>query len=230
MTITPQLLKRYHQGQCSSLERSFVEAWLAEQEDEQQAIFPLHENELDVKNQMWNSISTFMDEESDRTVERKKSNIGYLFFQYAAAACIVLAVVGWSTFRWSTVQNSESTELVMDNLKGAESKKINNAGLSFTLTPKSKAETKTDWASKSGEVNFCGNIVITNNSDEDIELRFNTSCQNSQNTQKTLKCEKGKTYVAIHFKFNKDEIMVFDKSELATAILPIHVYNELERI
>ncbi|TDE14451.1 hypothetical protein [Dyadobacter psychrotolerans] len=227
MQITPELLKQYHLGACSDEERLLVETWLASNEDPATGIFPLHETEGQVKDFMWKHISSFVEDPEKQT----KFTPWKQHVRYATAACLVLGILSWSLYNIpSSLRTNNITELVMDNLKGGENMRMDTSGLVFTLLPESKAETRTDWKSKSGVVNFCGNILITNNSDEDIELLFNTNCKNSRYTQKTLKCEKGKTYVAIHYKFNDDEIMVFDKSELATAILPIRVYNELERI
>ena len=56
MKVTPELLKKYHRGECSEEERQLVERWL--ENDEVEKAFPADEKLPKIKSEMWASIST----------------------------------------------------------------------------------------------------------------------------------------------------------------------------
>lgn len=231
MIVTAKLLKKYHAGECSDEECLLVQHWLENNNEGLAVPSGKIDKESQIKDQMWDNIASFIDEEPLNRPLTLKSVNRLQPLRYLAAACLIFAAIFWGLRKDLTSDGGETiTVLSMDNLYGASSKKINNAGLAFTLTPKSKAETHTNLKNNSASVNFCGNILITNNSDQDIQIHFNTICQNASDSQKVVTCEKGKTYVAVHYKYNDDEIMIFDKADLANSILPIKLYEELERI
>lgn len=85
MKITPELLKKYVKGECTEVEKKFIEQWLPGDQDIS-AELSKKNVQKEVAN-MWATISADMDSGSKAIPLYRSKRLA----RYAAAACIILA-------------------------------------------------------------------------------------------------------------------------------------------
>lgn len=213
--VTPELIARYHQGKCTHEENEAVMEWLLDPESAEELQLPEGESDVTHKAIIWKGISKGMRTKtvllfpipifSTETVPL------HSYYRLAIAICLVLGVIVSGNFY---LKNLTKTTVELDNWNSDKAKITQVANLSFTLSPKSTVETNTSFWSQATQIRFCGTLEVTNNSEKDVELTFHSDCQKTMYTSQKVKVAKGKSYVAMHYHLNTDEIIVVDKARI----------------
>ena len=211
--VTPELIALYHEGKCTSEENEAVVDWLLDPETADELHLPDSESEAVHKTRIWRGISKGM-----KTSVIPLHRFGTLYwlstpyFKVACAACIILMIAAFSLAR--NYVNLADSAVTFDNL-GSDSTKMGNiSNLSLILSPKSRAQTSTSLWGNATQIRFCGSLEVTNNSGHDMELVFRSDCKNTGYTLLKVMVAKGKSYLAMHYHLNTDEIIVVDKANM----------------
>lgn len=114
MKITPDILKKYHAGECTPAENDAVEQWLAGGVDPVPD-YITRQSEFDLKRRMWNEVQK-------ETNFKRIPNRGLYYWIAAAAACIVL-VFGLLTKLPST-DSSLQTHITYQTIKTRNGQKM----------------------------------------------------------------------------------------------------------
>ena len=212
--VTPELINLYHQGKCTKEENEAVIDWLLDPESTDELRLPDGESEVIHENNIWKGIS----KEIKTPVIPLHRTIAYTwhrshYFKVACVACIVF-LIGAFSVGTSYLTNLSGSEITFDNLNGENTKIGQIANLSLTLSPSSRAETTTSLWGSATQIRFCGSLEVTNNSGQDMELVFRSDCKNTSYTLQKVMVAKGKSYLAMHYHLNTDEIIVVDKANM----------------
>lgn len=212
--VTPELIALYHQGKCTKEENEAVIDWLLDPEFMDGLLLPEGESEAIHEERIWKGISkeiktpvTPLHRTGARTWGRS------YYFKVAVAACIAF-IIGTFSLGTSYVNNLSGSEVTLDNLNGNSTKTGQIADLSLILSPLSRAETSTSLWGDATQIRFCGSLEVTNNSSRDMELVFRSDCKNTNYTLQKVMVAKGKSYLAMHYHLNTDEIIVVDKANM----------------
>ncbi len=176
MKITPDLLKRYHQGLCDDVEKKFVKAWLYSHEAEE--IFPEPEVEgiEDMLAGTWQKITTTMgvEEKQEESIVIPMYKRGWV--RYAAVACFFIGVVSVGSALFKTSISSYYTNIL---------KKQPSSDYLEVSSRRSEAVRISD---RSCRIRFTGQIQLTNISAHRKEV----VCGNK--IERTFYLEPGETY------------------------------------
>lgn len=215
--ITPELIIRYHQGQCTQEEKEVVMEWLLDPEAEEKLNLPDGEPELIHKFAIWQGISTGVKKKGRSApllqVLTKEFSAFRPIARLAIAASFLLFIASLVAGRFYPTRSIDG-KVSLDNLAGRTAKNGKLASLSFTLSPQSKAEANTPTWTRAVQISFCGSLQVTNNSEKDVELVFSSGCKNTSYTLQKVTVAKGKSYLATHYRMETDEIIVVDKARI----------------
>ena len=212
--VTPELIALYHQGKCTREENEAVIDWLLDPESTDELQLPEGESEAVHETNIWKGISKEIKTSViplHRTIVHTWGRSNY--FKVACVACIVF-IIGAFSMGTAYINNLSNSEITFDNLNGENTKIGQIANLSLTLLPLSRAETTTSLWGGATQIRFCGSLEVTNNSDHDMELVFRSDCKNTSYTLQKVMVAKGKSYLAMHYRLNTDEIIVVDKANM----------------
>ncbi|MCE6988074.1 hypothetical protein LZG72_03140 [Dyadobacter sp. CY323] len=215
--ITPELIIRYHQGQCTQEEKEVVVEWLLDPEAEENLHLPDGEPELIHKFEIWQGISNGVKKNARRgrliRVLKKELYAIRPITRLAIAATVLLFVGSLAAGIYYPTRSVDG-QVSLDNLAGNTAKNGKLASLSFTLSPQSKAEANIPAWTRAVQIRFCGSLQVTNNSENDVELVFSSGCKKTNYTLQKVTVAKGKSYLATHYRMETDEIIVVDKARI----------------
>lgn len=164
MRITPELLERYHLGDCTDQEVRAVEAWLKNTEDEESS---LSEKDLDVmSNRIWQSLSSDIPKNSSTTYPWKRT------FHYGIAACLtalgVFSFIYWNTCAW----NTPDQPMAFNNPDVQRVEYVQTALFGLALLGKSNVVGASNDCKATASITFSGHGKIRNLADRPITLQI----------------------------------------------------------
>lgn len=195
MAINKDLLEKFASGNCTDEERQLVEEWMNNNHDIPE--LPLSETEKELaQKRIWNNIA-------EKVTACRKDTMRYTL---SAAAAIVLLLSGM-TLLWHR-EDERYMEL------GGKNKVAEVEGMRFTLAGNSQAKMKFT-SGEAANIVFCGLMEVTNTSGKDRPYVFESSCEKSNYTKKSMLMKAGKTYIVLHNYYKKDEIIILNRDNLA---------------
>ena len=192
------LLDKYFAGQCTPEETERVKKWLDQ---------PIA-NESSLLRNSWRNIS----------IHIRTTNI--LAFtpwsRYLAAASVALLAMYGIGYKLT------SSDFVIHNTS-RNYEAFDNKGLQLRLPPQAAARINSGMTSQSADLVFCGNVRIENNSENDINMKLNLNCLDTDHPNFTtiLKARKDKKYVAFQYRFKSEELVVVEEDRIFDLPLPL---------
>lgn len=89
MQITPELIKRYHQGQCTPTEQQAVERWLGGEDVEQVHNYIHPEQRAELRKKIWNGLPG---KDANTSLAKQPWKIGYAWASGIAASLLLAAI------------------------------------------------------------------------------------------------------------------------------------------
>jgi hypothetical protein len=188
--ITPELLLKYAQDDCTVAERAAVEQWLAAENDHfcNTHISPADEM---VKAQIWDNVYA-------STIGRVRSfqqNVNLIRNICFPVAAMLLIIAGLNI----SERNIDSDKhVVIDNLAGKRAIVKTFGDLTYLVEPGSRCELVISGKNNESDLKFCGAVSVANHSGENSELRIKTgllTCTNKFSDELTVR--NGQTYLAM---------------------------------
>ncbi|MEM9327356.1 MAG: FecR domain-containing protein [Bacteroidota bacterium] len=107
MEVTPKLLEKYYQGQCSAEEQQAIENWLERQESRE--VYPEQSRLQAIEHEMWDNISA----ELPGSSEAQSVPLYRAAMRYAATA-VILCALGLSAYFLSVSPDVASGEYIVN--------------------------------------------------------------------------------------------------------------------
>lgn len=212
MRVNKELIEKYHNGSCTPDERTLVENWLLDDEDEHFTHLPESFDKQSAKMEMWEEISNVLP-----SSQKKFNLVGIcltkaLWTKLAVAASVL---VGLTAALFVFKQNTQQPIITSVNASLYDNKEIDARDYTISLGPESNARID----AHSGLINFCGTMLISPK--KDIFLSFNDMCtQSTRNTEK-LTFKKGETYIALNYRNNHNNQVVVMEEKLLMGLPPV---------
>jgi len=209
MKIDRTLIEKYHLGLCTEEERFGVEDWLLNDEREEELLLPEEEDKLAYKEEIWNAVIS--------DVPSLKPAPKRIYFEYfnisrLVAASLILGILGIGLAVWKYNSTKEGTVSVINSTPDRE--KIDMQDITITLASQSKASV-TPKDRNSGNIDFCGIIMISPKKDFELTIKEGCSSSQSNATNETIHLKKGNTYIAVNYRYNLEkELIVVNERNL----------------
>lgn len=206
MTISKELIEKYHNGQCSPEEMKAVETWLFDDEFSSEPTVPLSigESKTRIQDDMWEEISTVLPSQQKPTVQ-------FFFIPYwrQAAAIFLISLTGAVAY-YFTKPAADNGVVVVNNVSESANKDLHESAYSLTVGPKSNVEID----NVSGRIEFCGTMMI--NPKRDIELTIQGTCARPDKASEKLVLKKGENYIALNYgnTTNANEVIILPQGSL----------------
>lgn len=212
MTISKELIEKYHSGNCTPEEIQLVEAWLFDDDTAVEPIqpYPTGESKSRIRDEMWDEISTVLP-------ARKQSAVRVFFkpFWWQAAAILLISLAGVATF-FLTNQDTTRGIIVVKNASATVNQNLDGGTYSLSVGPKSNVEIN----NKTGRIDFCGTMMI--NPKRDIELTIQGTCARPDEKSAKMVLKKGQNYIALNYSntANANEVIILPQESL-TGLPPL---------
>lgn len=186
--ITPDILKKYAQSNCSDSERAAVQEWLSGSRIPE-GLPPAGAEDHRVKEAMWQRIK-------DATLLKRRSLTRVIIRKAAwpVAACLFLAVAG----SFSRSLNIFGRHVRIDNIGGGTLKEAIVGNLVFIVQPGGSCDVQIPLWGSDGEVQFSGAVSVANRSSGSSSFRINTGTLAGKFSYADhVILRKGQTYLAM---------------------------------
>ncbi len=221
MKVDKELIEKYHQNLCSEQERRLVEDWLFNDEAEEVLSLPIAEHQIH-KDEIWAGISRDIPALAEPKVF-KLSDYFSPFIKTAVAASLIIGVLSSLTLWWMH-NNVWDQPVNVANTGKFQNEKVQTSGLNIVLAPQSRANISSSAYHQSGNIDFCGTILI--NPKEDFELTLKANCADPNRGTEKIKLKKGQNYYAVNYRFNaSNELIIVNEENLIN--LPPVLQREL---
>ncbi|MEO6686821.1 MAG: hypothetical protein ABIN24_12695 [Dyadobacter sp.] len=212
MTVSKELIEKYHKGECTSEESSMVENWLLDDDIEIEILLPENLQKEDVKAEMWQNIASSLPSSQQENKSRIIIFSGFNRFGLVAAASVLL-LIGFSFLVLKTNKKESIITSVNDSL--SENKEIYSKDYTISLGPESNARIDAN----TGLIDFCGTILISPK--KDIDLSFKDICTTTKTNTGKMNFKKGETYIALNYRNKKDNELIVMDEKLLMGLPPI---------
>ena len=211
MTVSKELIEKYHKGECTPEESAMVENWLLEDDIEIEIILPENLQKENVKAEMWQDIASSLPGSKEKRFQFN-TFLGFNSFSLAAAASVLLLVA--FSFLLFKINNKESV-ITSANVSLSENKEIDSKDYTISLGPESNARIDAN----TGLIDFCGTILISPK--KDINLSFKDICTTTKRNSGKMNFKKGETYIALNYRNKKDNELIVMDEKLLMGLPPI---------
>lgn len=206
MTVSKELIQKYHKGECTPEESAMVENWLLDDDIEIEIFLPENLIKEDAKAEMWQNIASALPSSKEEKNFNFVNFSGFNSFSLAAAASVLL-LIGFSFLILKT--NKKESVITSINFPLSENKEIDSRDYTISLGPESNAHIDAN----TGLIDFCGTILISPK--KDIDLSFKDICTTTKRTTGRMNFKKGETYIALNYRNKTDnELIVMDEKLL----------------
>ncbi len=184
MQVTPELIEKYHNGQCTLGERQVVEAWLHTEEPvDLQAIPGVKEERL--KKEIWAGVAQHLKNARRLRISRAGRRV-------AAAASIsgVMVLLKANPFFLSRT-------IVIHN-SGATAQTFTVKHLQLNIMPDSRCIVHVPLLESRASIRFCGAVSVTSNTRPVVTVDITTDNQDCEGRgADKIKLYNGETYMAM---------------------------------
>ena len=194
MSVSKELLERYHLDACSAEECKQIEEWLFNNEVDKLELPAAIDKKIH-KEAMWSEIQSVLP--PDPQVKKIRSN-NYYVWKGAIAASLLFAVAGSLAY----FLFPEKAEFVnLNNSSAAEVRQVSSTGYSVSISPNTVASINDELH----VIDLKGCILLS--SKKDVELLF-------KGTDQKIKFKKGETYIIFKNIDNPKDIIMVNKQNL----------------
>lgn len=213
-SVDKDLLKRFHQDDCSPEERQRVLAWLETDDEDEEGLLLEEVPTLELEERIWKNINP----EKIRRLNTRR------FIALGGMAASLLLISSFFLFRYPQRDADLKTYIV----GGDRGNTIELGGLKFRTVGNSNATVSSDHDTRTGKLTFCGVIEISNETGADVNYTVRYACQaNGHGLQKVV-LKKGGSYVAMKGNDNEKQLIIMRKERLYE--FPDALPTGLERI
>ena len=209
MTVSKELIEKYHAGTCSAQEKMLVENWLFSEESEENLELPTNQDKEKLETEMWAEISSVLPQNKTETESGKAKDFTFPLWKQIAAAVVFAGMIG-AGFIYLKSLPIQPDIVFMENQSDTINKDLNAKEYTISVGPKSNVEINNE----TGIIDFCGAMMI--NPKKDIEFTLQGKCVNlSDNTEKIF-LKKGQNYIALNYRnaSNNDEAIILEEGSM----------------
>lgn len=212
MTVSKELIEKYHKGECTPEESAMVENWLLDDDIEIEIFLPKNLQKEDAKAEMWQNIASSLPSSKGKNKFSIINFSGLNPYNLVAAASVLL-LIGFS-FLMLKINKKESI-VTSINASLSENKEIDSKDYTISLGPESNARIDAN----TGLIDFCGTILISPK--KDIDLSFKDICTTTKRNTGKMNFKKGETYIALNYRNKKDNELIVMDEKLLMGLPPI---------
>ena len=194
MSVSKELLERYHLDACSAEECKQIEEWLFNNEVDELEL-PVGMDKNIHKDTMWNDIQSVLPQEPE--IKKIRSS-NYYVWKGAIAASLVFAIA--TTLAYFLIP-AKAEFVNLNNSSSAEVRQVSSTGYSVSISPNTVASIN----DKLRVIDLKGCILLS--SKKDVELLF-------EGTDRKIKFKKGETYIIFKNIDNPKDIIMVNKQNL----------------
>jgi len=207
MTVSKELIEKYHDGTCSAQEKLLVENWLFSEELEENPEFATNEDRDKLETEMWTEISSILPQKEEQS--RKVKEVIFPLWKQIAAAAVFAGTIGGG-FIYQKSLPIQPDIVFMDNQSDTINKDLNAKEYTISVGPKSNVEINNE----TGIIDFCGAMMI--NPKKDIEFTLQGKCVNPSNNTEKIFLKKGQNYIALNYRnaSNSDEVIILEEGSM----------------
>ncbi|TZF84094.1 hypothetical protein FW774_11680 [Pedobacter sp. BS3] len=199
MKVNADLLRKYHNNQCTPSERIAVEDWLLNSEVDALAFHTEKDKDV-IKDAIWKDVASVLPPKAISTEQLLKP-AAYYVWKGAVAATLFIALLGSAIYYFNRNSEKPAGFMVFRNTSALKVNHINSRSYSLTIGTETSAEIN----EHNGVIDLAGSILISPK--KDIELKFDDS-----NSKVHLK--KGQTYIIINSKSGNHSLIVVNEKNL----------------
>jgi hypothetical protein len=197
MKVNKELIEKYHRDECTPEEAAAVEAWLLDDESDEQPDLPHAEDAIAHKQEMWEGIRRTLPSET----QAQSKKIRPLWLN-AAAACVVLAICVFAVGKLSKISKTSTEPFTeVDNSTALEVRHVNNAEYELSVGPGTSARID----NRGGIIHFTGSMIIR--PQRDVEFSF------GKHPQKAI-FKSGETYILLDEERGDGEVTIVNEKRL----------------
>lgn len=211
MSVSKELIEKYHDGKCTPAEVEMVQRWLLN-DDVPTNIFPENIDREAVKEEIWEGISTVLPSHKSKRPS---------YFQYrpllwgGAVAASLLVCIAFLILDSEPREDRNDISAIINSTNHSQT--INQEVLARDFTISLAPESNVRVNSSTGVVNFCGAMKIS--PIKDIKLSVRDICTNKAIDSKQMSFKKGETYIALNY-MNEQQSELIIMNENALMELP----------
>lgn len=200
MKISPEIIEKYHQGNCTPAEKEFVENWLLN--DDVNELRVSDENKDSLKNEMWADISNFISEENEDILAEDKPvrKISFKDLRKIAAAVILFTICAIAAYNFYSTDTDFESIMSLAN-SSEDLKEIDEHSFFITMAPHSN--TTVDL--KKGLIDSYGSILFSPK--KDLEL-------NVKGYSGKVKFKNGETYIVLSNYLETNKVIVLNENDV----------------
>ena len=197
MKVNKELIEKYHRNECTPQEAAAVEAWLLDDESDEQPDLPVAENAAFHKQEIWANIIQTLPNETQSQIKKVRP-----LWLNAAAACVVLAICVFAVGKLSK-NKAVSTEpwTEVDNSTALKVRHVNNAEYELSVGPGTSARID----NREGIIHFTGSMIIR--PQRDVEFSFGKH-------PKKATFKSGETYILLDEEHGDGEVTIVNEKRL----------------
>lgn len=199
MSISQEIIEKYHLNICTPEERKQVEEWLFNSETDilDEFTSPLDKNKL--KTEIWAEIERFLPEDKKALKIRNNS---YFMWKGAIAASFFIAIVTAILFCFFSAESKHLiTSVSLTNSSTVDIKHVNAKDYDISVGPNTIANIN----NLSGVIDLSGSILISPK--ENVDLIF-------KGTKKKVTLKSGQTYIILKDGGDANGIIVVSERNL----------------
>lgn len=215
MKINKELIEQYHRGECNQEERDAVEFWLFSGDSDEALQFPLTEDKLAHKADIWKEIETVLPLDPTPPVLKKQGLHRYSFWTGAIAASLLLTILSITTYY--ITKSKQDMPLIAVNNSSMDVREVEGKAYNISIGPNTSAKIDNN----SGIVNLSGSLLISPK--KDITLQF-------EGSQENIVFKAGQTYIVLKGAEGNDKVIIVNEKNIMDLppVLQKQIINEFK--